>query len=185
MTSTTKKLLAGAAALKGLLMIATALLLIGAGCAKAPETPTAPLVGDAAFEIDGTPVRLKGDTATEVIDEGAATMTVTSVFGEPVYGDLDGDGTPDAALLLTRDAGGSGIFYYASAALLHDGAYEGLNAIPLGDRVGPQDIRIENGAILVDYADRKPGEPMTAPPTVGVTKHLRVDEGRLIEFEVP
>ena len=59
--------------------------------------------------------------------------------------------------------------------------YSGTNAVLLGDRIAPQTTRIVDGLIEVNYADRAPGEPMTARPSVGVTKRLRVTDGRLVE----
>ncbi|MFC1813153.1 hypothetical protein ACFL03_10735, partial [Thermodesulfobacteriota bacterium] len=38
---------------------------------------------------------------------GAATKIKTAVFGQMVYGDIDGEGGADAALFLTHDSGGS------------------------------------------------------------------------------
>jgi hypothetical protein len=44
----------------------------------------------------------------------------------------------------------------------------------LGDRIAPQNISINNGLIVVNYAERKSGEPMSAQPSIGVTKTFRV-----------
>ena len=49
----------------------------------------------------------------------------------------------------------------------------------IGDRIAPQNIAIQNGQIIVNYADRNPGDPMTAQPSVGVTKYFVVQGGAL------
>lgn len=102
-------------------------------------------------------------------------------FGNDATGDLNGDGVPDAAFLVTTDGGGSGTFYYAVAALNISGAYVGTNAILLGDRIAPQTTEIKDGEVIVNYADRKPSDPMTAQPSVGVTKRLHISGTSLVE----
>jgi len=88
---------------------------------------------------------------------------------------LNGDAVPDAALMMTQDAGGTGTFYYVAAALAMPQGTRGTNALYLGDRIAPQNISIQNGEIVVNYADRSPGEPMTAQPSVGVTRYFKID----------
>jgi hypothetical protein len=93
-----------------------------------------------------------------------------------VSGDLDGDGHNDAALILMHKAGGSGTFYYVAACLNMNGTYEGTNAVLLGNRITLHDITVKNGVIIVNYAERGPEEPMTALPSKGMTKYLRVKD---------
>jgi len=114
---------------------------------------------------------------------GSATKITTSIFGRPVYGDLDGDGTNDAVMLLVQNSGGSGIFYYVAAAFNTNGTFTGTNAKFLGDRISPQNIEIRDGLIIVNYADRKVDEPMTASPTIGHSSYLVLKEHVLIEKE--
>jgi hypothetical protein len=52
----------------------------------------------------------------------------------------------------------------------------------LGDRIAPRRIGIRNGVVVVEYADRRPGEPMAAPASVGTTKSLILRDGRLAEI---
>ncbi|MDA0302560.1 MAG: hypothetical protein O2822_08540, partial [Chloroflexi bacterium] len=111
----------------------------------------------------------------------AAPGSTTRVFGNQATGDLDGDGQADVAFVLTQSPGGSGTFFYAAAALRTATGSRGTNAVLLGDRIAPQTTRIVDGLIEVNYAERKAGEPMTAQPSVGVTKRLRVVDGKLVE----
>jgi len=48
----------------------------------------------------------------------------------------------------------------------------GTNAILLGDRIAPDTTQIANGIVTVNYADRKPTDPMSTPPSIGVSKYL-------------
>jgi len=61
--------------------------------------------------------------------------------------------------------------------------YKGTNAILLGDRIAPQTTEIKNGQVIVNYADRAAGEPMTARPSVGVSKYLKVEGTTLVEAQ--
>jgi hypothetical protein len=106
---------------------------------------------------------------------------IISYFGNEAFGDLNGDGREDAAFLLTQSGGGSGTFFFVVAALQTETGYQGTNAVFLGDRIAPQSILIQNGQVVVNYADRKPGEPFTTAPSVGITKTLKVDNGMLAE----
>ncbi|OGG59759.1 hypothetical protein A2765_04185 [Candidatus Kaiserbacteria bacterium RIFCSPHIGHO2_01_FULL_56_24] len=136
---------------------------------------------DATYEIEGAPVTLVNGVAERDAAPGSASKIVTTYFGNEAKGDLSGDGLPDIAFLLTQSGGGSGTFYYVVVALqAADGGYAGTNAVLLGDRIAPQTTEISNGTLTVNYADRKPDEPMTAQPSQGVSRYLRMDNGRLI-----
>ncbi len=145
--------------------------------------PAAPLMNDyknATYVIDGQPVALVGGRAETPAAPGSASKVVTQYFGNEATGDLNGDGIPDVAFLLTQDAGGSGTFYYVVAALKDASGYQGTNAVLLGDRIAPQTTEIRDGQLVVNYADRVAGEPMTARPSVGVSKYLRVQGTSLV-----
>lgn len=144
---------------------------------KAPATPP-------TFIINGQPVTLVNGRAETPAAPDSASKVVTQYFGNVATGDLSGDGAPDVAFLLTQSTGGSGTFYYVVATLVTaDGGYQGTNAILLGDRIAPQTTEIRNGEIIVNYAERKAGEPMTAEPSVGVTKYLKVQGTTLTEVQ--
>jgi hypothetical protein len=98
-----------------------------------------------------------------------------------IKADLNGDGLEDVAFLLTQDGGGSGTFYYVVVALKAGTGYKGTNAIFLGDRIAPQKTEIHNGELVVNCAERRPSEPMTVQPSVGVAKYLKIKDDRLVE----
>jgi hypothetical protein len=145
------------------------------------ETPADPL--NAVYTIEGHEVRLFRGRAEKAAAPGSATKSTISVFGKPVYGDLDNDGNDDAALILARDLGGSGTFYYVAASLKVNGSYRGTNAVFLGDRIAPKDVGIQDGVVVVNYAIRGPGQAMTAQPSVGRTKYLKLEKGMLEEID--
>jgi hypothetical protein len=136
---------------------------------------------DATYLVEGQPVTLSNGVSEAEAAPGSASKIVTTYFGNEAVGDLNGDGLPDTAFILTQTSGGSGTFYYAAVALKTSAAYEGTNAVLLGDRISPQTTEIRDGKLIVNYADRKPGEPMTASPSVGVSKYFTVSGETLSE----
>jgi hypothetical protein len=136
---------------------------------------------NATYTIEGQPVTLTNGVSETAAAPGSASKITTRYFGNEAKGDLNGDGIADIAFLITQTGGGSGTFYYAVAALQgSDGGYRGTNAILLGDRIAPQTTEIRDGQLIVNYADRKPGEPMTSSSSVGVSKTLSVAQGQLV-----
>ena len=144
---------------------------------------TGPL--QASYRIERQEVRLIDGQAEAEAAPGSATKIKTSVFGQPVLGDLNEDGNEDAALFLMHQPGGSGTFYYVAAALNTNGGFCGTNAVLLGDRIAPQTIEIRDGVVIANYADRRPEESMAVPPSVGMSKYLVVKAGELITLHPP
>ncbi|MEE4263993.1 MAG: hypothetical protein V2I56_14985, partial [Desulfobacteraceae bacterium] len=94
----------------------------------------------AVYTIEKRDIHLISGRAEVPVAPGSAINITTTVFGEPVYGDLNGDGRDDAALFLVYDPGGSGTFYYVATAITRDGIFQGTNAVLLGDRIAPRTI---------------------------------------------
>jgi hypothetical protein len=148
------------------------------------QTPVADFK-NASYLINGQVVTLTNGVSEVPAAPGSASKVVTSYFGNEARGDLDRDGVPDVGFILTQNSGGSGTFFYAVAALRVTGGYVGTNGVLLGDRIAPQSTVIQDGTMIVNYADRVPGEPFTAPTTVGMSKYLVVVFGLLIEKPAP
>ncbi len=115
--------------------------------------------------------------AEENSNNDSSSKDVLTMFGEPVYGDLNGDGLEDAAVLLVNNLGGSGTFYYVAVAIKNnDNSYKATNALLLGDRIAPQTVEIHDGQAVYNYADRLPDESMTAQPSVGKSFYIQYDK---------
>ncbi len=142
---------------------------------------------NATYLIDGKPVTLVNGKAEQEAAPGSAEKIVTQYFGNAVQIDLNGDGKMDSGFLLTQSGSGSGTFFYVAAAIQNpDGTYTGTNALLLGDRIAPQSTNVDptNPAqFIVNYADRATGEPMTTPPSHGVSKTFKLDNGTLVEVQ--
>ena len=140
---------------------------------------------NATYMVEGSSVTLvNGKSVSSAVTSGSAETISTTMFGEPVLGDLNGDGIPDAAVMIEQNSGGTGVFYYEAAAMNVGNVAKGTNAVLLGDRIAPQTTQITNGQIIVNYADRNPGEPMTTQPSLGVSKYLRYD-GTVLQVSSP
>ena len=140
--------------------------------------------GDATYMVNGTAFTLNGGQASVESFPGAASKTVVEILGEPVSGDLDGDGVTDAAVLLVETTGGSGTFYHVAAALNQNGNFVGTRTVFLGDRIAPRQLVIRHGILIIDYAERRPGESMATPPSLGASKYLVAREKQLVEIKL-
>ncbi len=173
---------------KKILGIVLALVAVTAGyllvtSKKDPSLMTGKDYKNISYEIDGQLVALKNGEAHYIASDDSAPRAIVRYFGNGVSGDFNGDGLIDETFLLTQDNGGSGTFYYVVAALNMDEGYRGTNAIFLGDRIAPQTTEFHNGEIIVNYAVRRPEEVMTARPSVGVSRYLKIEGNRLVEIK--
>lgn len=85
---------------------------------------------------------------------GSAAKIITRMVEGPVFGDLNGNGHKEAALLLSQETGGSGTFFYVAAAIAKDGRLRCTNAVSIVDQVDPQTICVGDGVIVARYKDR-------------------------------
>jgi len=140
---------------------------------------------DVTFQISGEPVTLNDGVAEVYTDLGGDSKTTVRYFGNEAAHDVDGDGVEDTVFLVSQETAGSGIFFYAVGALKREGGYIGTHAVYIGDRIAPQSTDSGEGRqIVVNYADRAPGDPFTTPPSVGKSLHLLLDTETLHFGEV-
>lgn len=135
---------------------------------------------DGEYLINGQRLKLKDGVAQSEAAPGSAAKVVTRYFGNELKTDLDGDGRDDVVFLLTQESGGSGTFFYVVAALNTSRGYVGSDGYLLGDRIAPQTTEVSQNprhkyVVVVQYADRAPGEPMTTQPSVGKSVYLKLD----------
>ena len=153
------------------------------GGIQVPPVPTTFDGKNATFTIDGATTTLVNGISQVPGAPGSASMITTKYFGNEATGDLNGDGLADTAFLITQDTGGSGLFYYAVVAIKTADGYKTTNAFLVGDRIAPQSTYIPTNSqeLQVNYAERKPGEPMSAQPSVGATLLLKVTPAGVLE----
>ncbi len=138
-----------------------------------PEEQLAGGYLNTTYFISGKPVTLVNGVSEEAVPDSTAKVVVR-YFGNNVKADLNNDGIVDLGFLITQESGGSGTLFYFIGALQHeDGSYSGTNAVLIGDRIAPQTTEFKNGQVIVNYAERAPGEPMTAKPSMGKSLYLK------------
>ncbi len=171
---------------KGLIIVLIIIALVILVSLRQHKKTDAPATNNAysnlSYQVEGQDILLNNGVAITDIVAGSESKTTTRVFGNEVMADINNDGMEDVAFILTSDGGGTGTFYYVVAALKTATGYTGTNAVFIGDRIAPQTTEFHNGFIVVNYADRGIGEPMTAPATIGVSKTYTVDNGVLLEI---
>ena len=179
--------------MKKIIIILVFVLVLGGGIfwarwkavAPSSETTISQAVSDfknATYDIDGVKITLKDGQNEQKIPD-SVTVTTTSYFGNESRCDVNGDGKEDVSFLLIQDGGGTGLFTYLAVALKTDNGYQILNTVFLGDRIAPQNTEIKNGTIIANYVDRLPDEPMSAQPSVGVSRTFKVEGGKIVEIK--
>jgi len=101
---------------------------------------------------------------------------------EPVYGDLTGDGKPEAVVISVCNTGGTGNFSEGFVFALRNGKPVQIAVLPGGDRAygGIREVWIENDELWVETND--PGEVGGACcPTLVVTSRYKLRDGKLFE----
>jgi hypothetical protein len=135
---------------------------------------------NAKYIIDGKVVKLRDGISETEAAPGSASKIITRYFGNELRTDLDGDDVEDIAFILTQSSGGSGTYFYVVGAVSKGDRYLGTDGYLLGDRIAPQNIAKSQNpkhkyVIVANYADRAPGEPMTASPGVGKSVYLKIN----------
>jgi heat shock protein HslJ len=114
------------------------------------------------------------------VPDSAARPTVQYIDGSEVFGDLDGDGVEDAAVLLVESSGGSGTFTYVGAQLNQGGQPVDAGAVWIGDRTQVATMAITGGQVVLDIVTQGPDDAQCCP-TLKVRKTLALQDGLLAE----
>ncbi len=169
------------------ILILVSIVVLGAGCYTlssyiddGKQSSSADSYKDAEYLIDGQRVKLENGMSEVEAAPGSASKIVTRYFGNELWTDVDGDGMEDVVFLMTQENGGTGTYFYAVAALKTEDGYLGSDGYLLGDRIAPQSTEMSPNprhvrVVVVNYADRAQGEPMTALPSVGKSAYLKLD----------
>ena len=116
----------------------------------------------------------------ERLAPGSASDLVVSVH-EAALGDVSGDGVGDAAVVLVADPGGSGTFYMLHLLVGGSAGPTEAGSAFLGDRISLQGMAVDTAGVTVTLLDRRPDDPMSAPPTVSRSRRFELREGELKE----
>lgn len=111
------------------------------------------------------PVTLKdGVWEDEPYDAGGASRpSVHFVRDFLLVGDIDGDGTEEAAVLLGAGAGGTGENIYLAAVRLVDGKLKNLDTVLVGDRVQVRKAGFGKQHVFLEVLRAGPDDAMCCP----------------------
>jgi len=135
------------------------LLAMAAGTALAIGSDTQPLGLTrlqnsvyACFEGIDVPVTLDaGHWEGEPPQPGSASVPRVDFLGDLVArGDLDGDGEDEAAVMLTTNFGGTGVYSYVAVVDQLAAENRSLDTRTVGDRIQLRGMRIEEGHLVLD-----------------------------------
>lgn len=168
-----------------------ALLALAPACAAAPPPPASPdgegrapsmeeissatFTGVAENPISLVEGRYEGLPPEEEADLRPVLELVTDLHAE---GDLDGDGTPEAAVLLVGGPGESATNIYLAAVGIRGGAPINLGTELVGDRVQIRSLSVAGGRVHLALVTHAAGDAMCCPSRL-VEKAWALDEGRL------
>lgn len=141
--------------------------------AKSSEHCVSPM--NASFSIEQRKIVLINGHAEQSAMSDPKSKIISQVWGSAEIADVNADGQQDAVLILTQNTGGSGTYYYLAVAIREGNNYQGTAVFLLGDRIQPQDIRIEDNRITVKFLDRLLSEPYSNLPTIPKEKLLIYD----------
>ena len=127
--------------------------------------------------------QLKDGAFEEPAAPGSAAMTKIWLGEVQGFGDINGDGLEDIATTLIADPGGSGTFTFLTLVLNDKGAAKPVASVYLGDRILVESLVIEAESVIVIMLDRKPDDPMSAEPTVEVTRIFKLEGDPLTEIK--
>lgn len=110
--------------------------------------------------VDGSGYRLKNG----MYESGKGLDDYVSLkLAALALGDLNGDGQPEAAVVLVSNFGGSGSFYEITVLINRGQDLEQTNNLELGDRVEIKKLTIAGGKIRLDLLTHGPDDPMCCP----------------------
>jgi hypothetical protein len=108
-------------------------------------------------------IKLRDGIYQEKIVPESATELVIKLSDRTGFGDLNGDGLEDAAVILVSDHGGSGTFYDLAAVINSRGKAKHVAGAFLGDRVKVEEVRVRSGKIVVKMLTHQSTDPMCCP----------------------
>lgn len=123
-----------------------------------------------------------GQYEEEIVPGAASKIQIVMVPDVHAFGDLNGDGVDDAAVILAASGGGSGTFITLEAVVNDQGTPRHAATAQLGDRAQVKSIVIEGGQVTLDVLTHGPDDPMCCP-SVKATKKFKLQGDALIGQE--
>ena len=112
-------------------------------------------------------------------DRAAAGYVSVNMGSQVAFGDLNGDGAPDAAIIVGENTGGSGDFVSVAALLNQAGQPVFAGSSGIDDRPKINSLAIQNGEIQLDTLVHGPNDPGCCA-ALPETRALRLWSGGLV-----
>jgi heat shock protein HslJ len=127
------------------------------------------------------PIRLRHGEylGKPAVPQGASRTRVRLARSLLASGDLDGDGTADAAVLLSRESGGSGTELFLALVTRREGRLRNVATAALGDRLALRAMAISERSLTLDVVTHGPSDPLCCP-MLKQRWHLHLDRDRLV-----
>jgi predicted small lipoprotein YifL len=155
---------------------------------KTPEPPpplTVEMLMNAEYHsewpAEGVAKLTDGEYEEEIVPGAASKLTIVVYPDMYAFGDLNGDGVDDAAVVLATSGGGSGTFISLEAVLNDQGTPKHVASAELGDRTKVESVAIESGQIIVELVTHGPDDPMCCP-TVEATQKYKLQGDTLVQI---
>ena len=155
----------------------------------AMQAPTLKEIKNASYSgiegLKGSVKLVDGKWRGRPYKKGSASRPVVSLVGDfRITGDLDGDGTDDAVVLLNYAPGGTGQLLHLAVMARKKGKIENIATTLIGDRVQIRDVRIEQKRIFVDVVQAGPKDAMCCPGEVTTREWTLEPGGKLNRYTV-
>ena len=155
---------------------------------KTPELPpplTVEMLKNAEYHsewpAEGVAKLTDGEYEEEIVPGAASKLVIVVYPDRYAFGDLNGDGVDDAAVVLATSGGGSGTFISLEAVINDQGRPKHVASAELGDRARIESVVIESGEITVELVTHGPDDPLCCP-TVEATHKYKLQGDTLVQI---
>ena len=148
--------------------------------------PTLDELKNAIFtEIDTSPIKLVNGVfeGPPYVPGGACRQRIELLDGEPVTGDLNGDGVDETLVFLREDDGGTATYLYMAIMGRTQGKIVTIATVRLGDRLGIRSILIDKGEVSLGLLQFGVKDSACCPSEL-VTRVWSLDRTGLVEHVV-
>jgi len=155
-------------------------------CLAGDTAPTAAELANATYTgIEEGPVTLvEGRWEGEPYEEDGASRPSAGLVGDfSLVGDLNGDGSNEAVVLVWQSGGGSGTFSYLAVMGRSDDEVKNLATAEIGDRVKLRSGRIDDASIILDVLQQGEGDGACCPTQLA-TRTWSIIDGQLVEGDM-
>ncbi len=164
---------------------AVAILAITGGCTAPPDNSASRCLLRGVMRNIEYRIEHAGEQMVKLVDgryDNYDLRLNATLMDSVAYGDLDGDSTDEAVVVLVADTGGSGVFHYLAAISCRNGSATHIASAFMGDRVKVKRLSVGLETVVVDLIAHGENEALCCP-TERVSRRYRLDGRRLAEIE--